>query len=232
MKNHILVKSLLFSLLVGMACFLSFKGHAADLHNVQTIGQKNRNQAVGQGLQVGDSSLCKGAFEADSTVKLPGLHTDVSATQIIGRNGANSNVGIAPCGCILHVRDSISSAQILNSHSAPVTLIAAPGSGYVVTIVAIKYTYVYAKAAYTLPGGPYCGLVEGDLSTPTFIDNGIPTELLALTATNYGYGTILNATYQTVSYENQAIKFYSNAGNPTTGGGYLIVTIDYIIEAV
>lgn len=182
----------------------------ADLHNVQTIGQKNRNQAVGKGLQIGDSLFLLSTRGHSQDSSLAGIDT-------------SGHVIITGCQCVYRVRDSISSTQILSSHTSPITLITAPGAGYFIKPVSVSYYYGYSKAAYVL--SVQSGLTEGGT---TFIENGGATDLLVTTANGNSFTNLIVGTLTLT--QNQPISFYSNSANPTTGGGYLIIYIDYIIE--
>ena len=146
----------------------------------------------------------------------------VNATAVCGID-SNNTIGRCNCQCVLHVRDSISSTQIKNSFSSPVTLIAAPGAGYFIKPISISYYYGYSTAAYTLAS--QCGLTEGGT---TYIENGGAFNLLPTTSNGNSFSNLAVGTLTLT--QNQPIKFYSNSSNPTTGGGYLIVYLDYIIE--
>ncbi len=117
------------------------------------------------------------------------------------------HVIVTGCQCVLHIRDSVSSNQILNSFTSPVTLIAAPGSGYFIKVISINYYYHFISASYVL--GTYAGLIEG--STSAYIDNTTnSTNIVESGASATVYSAPgSNGTIQTGSYVNQPVRFYS-----------------------
>ena len=206
----------LFFILISLISISAF----ADLHNVQTIGQKNRNQAIGQGLQVGDSALIKGPLESDSDVHLFGLVHSVNGQTLVGDSAGH--ILQTACICLIPFRDSISSTQILNSNSIVDTLIPAPGVGYFIKPVGVNIYYHYATAAYTLAGTS--GLFEGDLGASP-IEASISS---ILTQTNDIYSFSYFSANQQGSFINKPLVYFSPISNPTDGGGYLIISGFYM----
>ena len=146
------------------------------------------------------------------------------AVRVVGTD-VKGTVGTSPCGCILHVRDSISSTQILNSFTSPVTLIAPPGSGYFVHPTSISYKYIYGSAAYSFGG------VAGFFINSTTGSEVIAGQMQSILAnTNSFFACCLSmGSGQVSTINNQPLIFQSLVSNPTTGNGYLIV-LDYTIE--
>ena len=147
----------------------------------------------------------------------------VNATAVCGID-SNNTIGRCNCQCVLHVRDSISSYQILHSFSTPDTLIAAPGAGYFIAVQNVSIYYHYTTAAYTISA--VNGIFEGSTVYP-FNQNS--STVLGYTS-DYWVPMSYNASTQPTNPVNKPVIFYSTSSNPTGGGGYLIIYIDYLIE--
>jgi len=165
-------------------------------------------------------TVVRGSHSFADSFYLPNRKVDTTATALLGHS-ATGAVVTSPCGCILHVRDSISSSQILNSYTSPVTLIAAPGAGYFIHVINISSYYMYSTAYVS---SNLSGLFMGDtLHASTAIDITDPTSnqfILNLPLSNV----------QSITFANKPLTFYTQTANPTTGHGYFIFYIDYIIE--
>lgn len=122
---------------------------------------------------------------------------------------------------------SVSSAQILNSNSSPVQLIASPGAGKFISILSCDVYYDYNSVAYAT-------------NINTGLRYGSGTAIVASTQAS----AIINQTSDrfqkwlqentlnvgsTSIYENQGIFFTTFAGNPTAGNGTLKFYITYVI---
>jgi len=138
---------------------------------------------------------------------------------------------------VYHVRDSISSTQILNSYTSPDTLIPAAGVGYSINIQSVRYYYAYNTAFYTVAS--VADIFEGDTINP--LSGTLNYLLKSFNTSQYGYEVIgiktenpqpASALFhsQSTSFDNKPVTFYSKSSNPTGGGGYLIVYIDYTIQ--
>ena len=123
---------------------------------------------------------------------------------------------------VYHVRDSISSTQILNSYTSPDTIIMGAGAGTTINVISVRYKYVYSTAPYTIP--IICGLSQSGQLFETE-----STNLLALT-TNANAKSAVATSQSTITFSNAPILYTSVSGDPTGGGGYLIVYIDYTIQ--
>lgn len=126
---------------------------------------------------------------------------------------------------------TISSAQILNSFTTPITLLPAPGVGYQWQVVSVQGYYNYSTAVYVSGGGAGFGLTQGDISY--LIDGGASNlnGILTTSTTTGQFKLRLGAQpngSNALSLYNQPVKFYSTTANPTVGGGSLILTITAI----
>jgi hypothetical protein len=119
------------------------------------------------------------------------------------------------------LKKTITSAQILNSNSVPVTLIPAPGAGKVIFVQSAIFKYVYGSSVYTT-------------NTTTNIRLGAFTLWTSGTAIQGGtdYVNFVNmiptSTVGSSLPENQPILFNTSTGNPTGGDGTIDLYITYI----
>lgn len=135
---------------------------------------------------------------------------------------------------VYHVRDSISSTQILNSYTSPDTLIPAAGVGYSINMTSVRFYYAYSTSTYTIAS--IADLFEGDTINPVCTPATFP--LKNSTASQYGIAPVGLNTFpappirlnQVTSFDNKPVTFYSKLSNPTGGSGYLIIYIDYTIQ--
>lgn len=113
---------------------------------------------------------------------------------------------------------TISSAQILNSNSSPVELIAAPGAGQAIAVHKIVLSMDYNSATYATN-------TDGELrfSGGTVISS---TAILESTADD-----IFIATPNAIEI-NESIQFNTFSGNPTTGNSDIKYKIWYTIETI
>jgi hypothetical protein len=133
--------------------------------------------------------------------------------------------GLAPA-TLLSVKVSLSSSQILNATTSPVTVIPAPGAGKVVVIIQSVYSYIFGTTPYS--GGPV-GLYYG--TTPNQADYG-QLFFFALSASSFGLvGQGGNQSDLISQYENQPILF-TGTGPYTGGDGTGAVTVWYVIASV
>ena len=138
---------------------------------------------------------------------------------------SNNTIGRCACQCIQHVRDSVSSYQILHSYTAPDTLIAAPGAGYFIKIIGISAYYHYVTSDYSFSAGG-SGFALGDFSNYLVSI----TQLLSTFGSDAYVPTLSFSNFQNISPLNKPLTYFTQTANPTTGHGYMIITVDYIIE--
>lgn len=121
--------------------------------------------------------------------------------------------------CVQSRTVNISSAQILNSHNSPITLIPAAGSGKFIQILNYSYIYTFGTTPYTIPTAT--GTVMGDSLVFTSIDISQSTNT---------YSAVTNGTSpQPTTFVNKPLRFFSLGSNPTNGDGRLQITIAYLI---
>jgi hypothetical protein len=122
----------------------------------------------------------------------------------------------------------VSSAQILNSNSVPVALVAAPGANKFIRVIDIAIRYTFVSAAYATNTNllfMYSALVAAAVdaqpsSVLTQTNNRIfMTGGISPTGTPQGY----------INLDNQGIVLYTQTGNPTAGSGTIKVFITYKI---
>ena len=117
---------------------------------------------------------------------------------------------------------SISSAEILNMHTAAKELLAAPGSGKANEVISITIRYNYLTAAYatnttlivlysTVVAASHTGILNQTSSKIKIASSG------------------LNSLLDASAVENQAVYLSVDSGNPTGGSGTLDVYITYRI---
>jgi hypothetical protein len=123
------------------------------------------------------------------------------------------------CTCVQTVKVSLSSAQILNSFTTPIELIAAPGAGKVIDVISARYKTTYNGTAY-------------DTNTAGAIRfKGTPgiSISLAFAASGISYTSYLPAISSPFDFENGAIEFGTTVGNPATGDGTIDIYITYTV---
>jgi hypothetical protein len=122
----------------------------------------------------------------------------------------------------------VSSAQILNSNSVPVVLIAAPGANKFLRIVDIAMRYTFVSAAYATNTNllfMYSALVAAAVDAqPSSVltqvnDRVFMTGGISPTGVPQGYNGLTN----------QGLVLYTQTGNPTAGSGTIKVFITYKI---
>lgn len=126
------------------------------------------------------------------------------------------------CTCVQTVKVTLSSAQILNSFTTNIQLIAAPGAGKFIDVhsIVIKYNYVTSQYATNTSANIYIGnsnytvcnnininFSENTLEKLAMIDNIAPLSDLA----------------------NKALIYEAITGNPTAGDGTIDVHITYTV---
>lgn len=122
--------------------------------------------------------------------------------------------------CVQSRTINISSAQILNSHSSPVTLIPAPGAGRYVQILNFSSQYIYGSSPYLVPVS--FGVTIGD--------TGVNVSGLDIIETHSVFEPMAtSASQQAVSFINKPVLLYSLFGNPTDGDGTMQIILSYLV---
>ena len=126
------------------------------------------------------------------------------------------------CTCVKTVKVSLSSAEILNSFTTPVQLIAAPGVGK--SILATRYLIIFPNGttAYATNTSAYIAY-DTDLGPDQIFGYFDLTDV----AGSQTMGRAADVTRAT--FENKGIFFKTATGNPTAGTGDLVVYITYQI---
>ena len=147
-----------------------------------------------------------------------------TTTKTLSFGDGVTHVGVQTddCTCVQSVKVTLSSAQILNSFTTNIQLIAAPGAGKFIDVhsIVIKYNYVTSQYATNTSANIYIGnsnytvcnnininFSENTLEKLAMIDNIAPLSDLA----------------------NKALIYEAITGNPTAGDGTIDVYITYQI---
>lgn len=119
-------------------------------------------------------------------------------------------------------------AQVANSFSVPVTLLAAPGAGKFVSIVgAVKFKYHFVTTAFTT-GNNMVIQIGGNT-----ISNQIAGTPLTIGADQYGSWGEVIWTGAASTLENGAVTFAFLTANPTGGGSSTVtITFEYVIKTL
>lgn len=122
---------------------------------------------------------------------------------------------------LLHDTVNLTSAQILNLSSIPVLAIAAPGAGYVISVVSASAKMTFLTAAYAT--STIIGLCTATAALCQFTNSNLigsaSTILQHISTPVTGSGTQL--------VDNQALNITAPIADPTTGGGSLEIYITY-----
>lgn len=123
----------------------------------------------------------------------------------------------------------ISSSQILNGFTTPVTLLPSLGSGLGYVPISVTWNYRFGGTPYTI----------GTAGNLTFGSNlGVfqvsPTGLIDQAASGfaYTYNTFTPATGIAGNWSPASWKFSIQTANPTVGNGTLLITVAYWIQSV
>jgi len=122
------------------------------------------------------------------------------------------------------VKITLSSAQLLNSFTAPITLIAAPGAGKIINIVECVYQFNYGTATYVNPNA--CSIHTDTINFPQ-----IPFGAGFLTSATSILGKVApnSSASSTAFADNQSVIFETGTADPTTGDGTLDLYLTYSI---
>lgn len=152
------------------------------------------------------------------------------------QGGADRKVtGAQITGGVRIATTTLNTATILSLFTTPVTLIAAPGSGYAISIIDYTYEAAFNSIAFTWAGvaGMY---YNGDASDQ--IDNSALTDFIKTTYDRIGLNmvspattAISDGTIDRASVENKAVMLAAFTSNPINGNGAVYVTMRYRIYA-
>jgi hypothetical protein len=158
--------------------------------------------------EIDAATLPAGTFYYDTYIEEAGWSDGVTS---------NPFSGSSDCACVKTVKVSLSSAQILDSNTSPVQLIAAPGAGKMIRVTSIT-------AIFTFNGVAYATNTNGQVRINTYQLNSISLNFGASTESTFGFPQAASGTLS-----NQSINFTTQTGNPTAGDGTIDLYITYQI---
>jgi len=141
--------------------------------------------------------------------------------QTRGISAAQVNAGI---GGAQTIKVTLTSAQLLNSFTAPITLIAAPGAGKIINIVECVFQYNYGTITYIQPNN--CFIYT---NTINYAQIAFGAGFLTSVTSKLGKVTFNSSASSSAFAANQSIIFGTAAANPTTGDGTLDLYLTYTI---
>jgi hypothetical protein len=124
------------------------------------------------------------------------------------------------CTCVQTVKVSISSAEILNSFTTPIELIAAPGAGKMIQVLSFACNFTYNGITYAT--NTTAQLLQGSTLVRTFNLN------FAASGQIYAAPSAPPLLVSS-SLENENISFSTQTGNPTAGDGTFDIHITYTV---
>lgn len=130
----------------------------------------------------------------------------------------------AASGSIQQVKYTLTSAEILNSFTAPVTLVAAPGAGYALQLISVAYRLNFNTTAYTTAGNSII-IANTAGSQQAVISN---TNFLSAGTTKFGAGPVAHQNNTSV-VENEPLQFAQSTSNPTLGDSTMDLYLTYTI---
>lgn len=138
---------------------------------------------------------------------------------------SNGNLlGAGGAGAILTVERNVSSAEILNLFSSPITLIPAPGVGKVIIVFRAVVRYTFVSVAYTT--NTTYTLSIGSLNSNFF------SSRLGFTANSWDISGAQDVNLSTAVIDNTALRIQGSVGNPLAGNGTMKITVYYAIANV
>jgi hypothetical protein len=142
----------------------------------------------------------------------------------LGAPSGKNPVVTGDCTCIKTVKVSLSSAQILDSNTTPIELIAAPGAGLAIIPISVVVKYTYITAAYATNTSPSIFFDTLDIEDNNFIDLG---SMLTQTANKSAIKIVQSANGENSVIANKALMWAIETGNPTAGDGTIDLYITY-----
>jgi flagella basal body P-ring formation protein FlgA len=125
---------------------------------------------------------------------------------------------------------TLTSGQVLTLNTAPITVIAAPGAGKMITILEVSTKLTFGTAAYaanTQLSLKYVGAAYNACTDASTLVSGASRTL----RWDQVVSTVASAT-NTQVVENAAVQITVNTGNPTTGDSSLSYYIYYVITTL
>jgi hypothetical protein len=149
----------------------------------------------------------------------------------VGEMGWTDGTGRSPftrvstdCACVKTVKVSLTSAQILNSNTTPIQLIAAPGAGKAILITngLLKGNFVTTPYATNTNGVVRVGANPLFYQYMGFLINFTENIMSALFAADNTYIALASA-------ENTPVTYITEDGDPTAGDGTIDLYLTYQI---
>lgn len=123
------------------------------------------------------------------------------------------------CTCFKTVKVTLSSAQILNSNTAPIQLIGAPGAGKAIIVTGVIAALNYNSVAYATNVDAYIAYDPNDDITVGFpIDQP---------ASKFSQIQLFHLTTDLSAVANKSIIYKAIGGNPTAGNSTIDIFITY-----
>jgi hypothetical protein len=133
-------------------------------------------------------------------------------------------------GAVLNATVTLTSAQLQQLHSSPVSVVAAPGVGQFINVLSFAVQYKAGSAPYVLAGGGNFAIA------PKFVNaSAVPAVGLINQSTNgvAMSGEYPQATVSQSALENKPMTVQNDTGTEWTGGdGTVTVTVYYTVIAL
>lgn len=161
--------------------------------------------------------------------------TDLDGTETIWvqKNGVDYSLSLTNIknygGCDMYcVSLVIPTASVLTLNATPLTIVAAPGTGYAIEVISASYKLTYNSVAYATNTGLQL------ITSGATVSQKIINSSLASTVTRqvlFGDGAIAGAT-DTQILENAALLVQVPTGNPKAGNSDIEVYCQYRIITI
>ena len=124
---------------------------------------------------------------------------------------------------------SIPTASVLTLNATPLDIVAAPGAGYAIEVVAASYKLTYNSIAYATNTRLQLITDTADVAQSSSVSTALAATVTQMSDIN----TINNPTaLQTKIIENKSLKVQVSTGNPTAGNSDIKVYVLYRIITV
>ena len=150
-----------------------------------------------------------------------------------GHTGPTGPTGATGSSGGISVTVNLSSMQLLNLFTSPLTIIPAPGNNFAIAFIASWYTLAFNSSAYvSTDNGPSLWYGAGGIGVTAF-DSYTMAGLVEATASSaaQGAGDTENI-FDRTAVNNQAIVLANSAANLTAGDGGASVTVIYAVVPV